>query len=333
MTEQTTDSAEKKDATKTQDSSLLDRYGGRIGRNALLVALILEIAFFYLFSAQFLTLNNFTNVAVQSSIIGLVAVPTALLLLTGYVDLSIGSTLALGAVVAGTTLVGGANPVLGILAGIVAGMAVGLLNGVLVCLLGFSAIIVTLGGLTAVRGVSLAVTDQSPTNFPDSFLQLGGGTLLGIPIPVLIAGMAFLSGGLFLRYTVYGRYVYAIGVNPEATYLSGVSIRKIPFVLFLLTGASAGLGGTVLAARIGAAPPGTLGTGFELSVLTAVLLGGVAFGGGRGNIFGVLLGVLFLGILQNGLTLLNVPSTYSLIAQGSVLIVAAAFEYLSSRSR
>jgi ribose/xylose/arabinose/galactoside ABC-type transport system permease subunit len=313
--------------------SLVDRYGGRIAQNALLVALILEVAFFSLFSAQFLTLNNFTNVAVQSSIIGLVAVPTALLLLTGYVDLSIGSTLALGAVVAGVTLVGGADPTLAVLAGVGAGLAVGLLNGALICLLGFSAIIVTLGGLTAIRGVALAVTDQSPTNFPDAFLRLGGGTLSGIPIPVVITGLAFLLGGLFLRYTVYGRYVYAIGVNPEATYLSGVSIRRIPFILFVLTGAAAGLGGTVLAARIGAAPPGTLGTGFELSVLTAVLLGGVAFGGGKGNIFGVLLGVLFLGILQNGLTLLNVPSTYSLIAQGSVLIVAAAFEYLGSRSR
>lgn len=332
MTEQGTAPAEKH-VTEERRASLIDRYGGQIGRNALLVALILEVIFFHLFSGNFLTLNNFTNVAVQSSIIGLVAVPTALLLLTGYVDLSIGSTLALGAVVAGVTLVGGAGPILAILAGVAAGLVVGLVNGMLVCLLGFSAIIVTLGGLTAVRGVSLAITEQSPTNFPNSFLQLGGGVLFGIPIPVLITGLAFLLGGLFLRYTVYGRYVYAIGVNPEATYLSGVSIRTIPLILFMLTGAAAGLGGTVLAARIGAAPPGTLGVGFELSVLTAVLLGGVAFGGGRGNIFGVLLGVLFLGILQNGLTLLNVPSTYSLIAQGGVLIVAAAFEYLSSRSR
>lgn len=308
------------------------RYRSTLARNALLVALLLEITLFYLLSADFLTLNNFLDIGVQSSIIGLVAVTSAILLLTGYVDLSIGSTLALAAVVTGLLLSSGSYWALAILAGLGVGLAVGVLNGVLVCLLGFSAIIVTLGMLTAIRGAAIAVSDQTPSGFGSAFAQLGNGSILGIPVPILIVGTAFALGGLFLRYSVYGRHVYAIGVNREAAFLSGIAIRKIPFVIFALTGMSAALGGIILASRIDAAPASTIGNGLELDVLTAVLLGGVAFGGGRGSIFGVLLGVLFLAILQNGLTLLNVPSTYALIAKGSVLVAAAAFEYINSRS-
>jgi ribose transport system permease protein len=126
--------------------------------------------------------------------------------------------------------------------------------------------------------------------------------------------------------------VYAIGVNREAAFLSGISVRRIPFLLFVITGLAAGLGGVLLASRIDAAPGGSIGTGFELSVLTAVLLGGVAFDGGRGNMFGVFLGVAFLAILQNGLTLINVPTTASLMAQGLVLVFAAALERASARA-
>jgi ribose transport system permease protein len=308
------------------------RYGARIARSALLVALVLEIVIFFLFSADFLTLDNFLDIGVQSSIIGLVAVTTAILLITGYIDLSVGSTLALAAVVTGLLLVHGTSPVLATLAGIGTGLAIGIFNGTLVCYLGFSTIIVTLGSLTAIRGIAISASETTPTGFGDAFASIGNGTLVGVPVPIVIAGLAFLIAGFFLRYSVYGRHVYAIGVNKEAAFLSGISIRRIPFLLFAVTGVSAGLGGVMLASRIDAAPGGSIGNGFELDVLTAVLLGGVAFDGGRGKIFGVLLGVAFLAILQNGLTLLNVPSTTALIAKGGVLIVAAALEYASART-
>jgi ribose/xylose/arabinose/galactoside ABC-type transport system permease subunit len=310
----------------------LRRSFGRIARSALLIALGLEIFIFWLFSADFLTVDNFLDIGVQSSIIGLVAVATAILLITGYIDLSVGSTLALAAVVCGLLLVDGASPLVAGLAGVGTGLAVGVFNGALVCYLGFSTIIVTLGSLTAIRGVAISASDTTPTGFGDTFAKLGNGSIVGVPVPIVIAGAAFLLAGLFLRYSVYGRHVYAIGVNKEAAFLSGISIRKIPFVLFAVTGIAAGLGGVMLASRIDAAPGGSIGNGFELDVLTAVLLGGVAFDGGRGKIFGVLLGVAFLAILQNGLTLLNVPSTTALIVKGGVLIAAAALEFASARS-
>jgi ribose/xylose/arabinose/galactoside ABC-type transport system permease subunit len=318
--------------TEEPRESRLRRYGGRISRSALLGALVLEIIVFFLFSSDFLTLDNFLDIGVQSSIIGLVAVATAILLITGYIDLSVGSSLALSAVVCGLLLAHGSSPVVAGLAGVGTGLAVGTFNGVLVCYLGFSTIIVTLGSLTAIRGIAIAASTTTPTGFGDTFAKIGNGTILGVPVPIVIAGIAFLLAGLFLRYSVYGRHVYAIGVNKEAAFLSGISIRKIPFLLFAVTGIATGLGGVILASRIDAAPGGSIGDGFELDVLTAVLLGGVAFDGGRGKIFGVLLGVAFLAILQNGLTLLNVPSTTALIAKGGVLVVAAALEFLSART-
>ncbi len=312
-------------------SDRLRRYGARMARDALLIALGLEILAFFLFSAEFLTLANFKDIAVQNSVIGLVAVPTALLLLTGYIDLSIGSVLALAAVVTGTLITHGTSPLIASLAGVGTGLCVGAFNGFLVSYMGFSTIIVTLGMLTAVRGVAIQSSQVTPTGFGSTFAEIGNGTLLSIPVPIVIVALAFALGGVFLRYSVWGRHVYAIGVNREAAFLSGISVRRLPFVLFAFTGIAAGLGGVILASRIDAAPGGSIGDGFELSVLTAVLLGGVAFEGGRGSMFGVLLGVAFVAILQNGLTLLNVPTTTSLIAQGGVLVVAAALAHLRAR--
>jgi len=312
-------------------SDWLRRYGARMARDALLIALGLEILIFFLFSSEFLTVANFKDIAVQNSVIGLVAVPTALLMLTGYIDLSVGSVLALAAVVTGTALTDGASPLVATLAGVGVGLLVGAFNGFLVSYLGFSTIIVTLGMLTAVRGIAIESSQVTPTGFGSGFAQIGNGSLLSIPVPIVIVGLAFVLGGVFLRYSVWGRHVYAIGVNREAAFLSGISVRRLPFVLFAMTGLATGLGGVILASRIDAAPGGSIGGGFELSVLTAVLLGGVAFEGGRGSMLGVLLGVAFVAILQNGLTLLNVPTTTSLIAQGGVLVVAAALAHVRAR--
>lgn len=318
-------------------SSLQDRGASRerlqevVIDNALLFALAAMIIYFSWRSPAFLDVGNFRNIGIQSSVIALVAVPSALLILTGAVDLSVGSTTALGAVVAGVLLADGVDPGLAALAGIGAGAAVGMANGVLVCVLGFSSIIVTLGGLTAVRGLAQSLTDQPPFGFPEAFLTLGSGSLLGIPIPIVLAAGAFLVGILVLRNTAWGRHIYAIGVNREAAYLSGISTERAPFVLFVFVGAAAGLGGLITAARLDSSPAGTIGTNFELDVLTAILLGGVAFEGGRGTVFGVLQGVVFLAVLQNGLTLLNVSNNGTLLAKGLALVTAAALASLAVR--
>lgn len=300
-------------------------------QNALFVGLIVMMVIFATQSSVFLTTGNLRDVAVQSSILGIVAVTSAILLLAGGVDLSIGSTLGFGAVVTGSLMSSGWDPALASLMGVLSGAGIGALNGFLCAILGFSPIVVTLGMLTAVRGAGFFVERNPTSGFPEGFGVLGRGDVLGVPVLVIFAAATFLLGGAFLRYVAWGRYVYAIGVNREAAYLSGVPVRFLPFLLYTVTGLSAGLGGVLLTSRLNSAAPATLGIGFELDVLTAVLLGGVAFGGGRGTLFGVFVGVIFLGILTNGLVLLNVFPFVQLLIKGLALVGAAGLDTFGAR--
>ena len=218
------------------------------------------------------------------------------------------------------------SPVWASLVGVALGAAAGLVSGILVAYLRFSALIVTLGMLTIMRGSTFAITPETFYDFGPGFGMLGSGMILSLPIPVWIAAAVCIIGGIFLNFTAGGRHVYAVGVNQEAAYFSGINIRRIPLLLFMASGAAAGLGGIITIARIDAAPSGSLGVGFELSALTAILLGGVSFAGGRGTVFGIVLGVLFLGILQNGLAIMNVSFAGQQVANGLALVVATALE-------
>jgi ribose transport system permease protein len=300
--------------------------------NALLLGVIALIVVFSNLNSAFLTVGNFRNIFLQASYLSVVAVPMALLLISGKVDLSVGSTLALGAVISGMLINHGVPFIPSVLAGVAAGTVVGIINGTLVTIWDFSPIIVTLGALTAIRGLTLTIAPNPVFNFTETFIQFGEGKFVGIPYLVWIAIVAFVVGAIVLALMPIGRHIYAIGVNPEAAYLSGVRVAPIGLALFVATGAAAGLAGVMLAARLGSAPSGTLGIGFELEVLTAVILGGVAFNGGRGTILGVFLGVLFLGMLQNGLTLENVPSATGQIVKGVTLVVAAWLDRVTIRS-
>jgi ribose/xylose/arabinose/galactoside ABC-type transport system permease subunit len=300
-------------------------------QNALLLGLVGLIAFFAARSSAFLTVDNLRAIAVQSSILGVVAVTTTLLLLAGGIDFAIGSTLAVSGVVTGLLLTNGANPLLAVLAGVATGAGIGIVNGVLCAGVGLSPIIVTLGMLTALRGVAFFVNENPVFGFPDSFGQLGRGVVAGIPYLVIIAAGMFVLGSIFLNWMPWGRHIYAVGVNPEAAFLSGIRVRRLMFWLYVASGASAGLGGVLLAARLNAAAPASMGVSFELDVLTAVLLGGVVFGGGRGRLSGVLIGVLLLGVLSNGLILLNVFAFTQLLVKGGVLVLAAALDAVTVR--
>jgi ribose/xylose/arabinose/galactoside ABC-type transport system permease subunit len=304
----------------------------RAAANALLLGVIALLLVFSNLSSAFLTVDNFRNIFLQSSYVSVVAVPMALLLISGRVDLSVGSVLALGAVTSGL-LINDGVPFLGaLLAGVLAGTAIGIVNGILVTKWDFSPIIVTLGALTAVRGLVLTIAPNPVFNFTETFIQFGEGEFLGVPYLVWVALVVFVVGAIVLSQMPVGRHIYAIGVNPEAAYLSGVRVGPVGFLLFVATGAAAGLAGVMLAARLGSAPSASLGIGFELEVLTAVMLGGVAFNGGRGTILGVFLGVLFLGMFQNGLTLENVPAATGLIVKGATLIVAAWLDRITVSS-
>ncbi|TPQ17182.1 ABC transporter permease [Streptomyces sporangiiformans] len=303
-----------------------------VRRHPLIAVLAAMVLVFQLTTGSFLDPANLSGIATDAATLAIVAVPLALLVISGYLDLSVGSTLALGGLVAGWLAGQGQSPVVAVLGALAAGAAVGAVNGVLCCYLGLSAFIVTLGMLAAVRGFAQQLFPLPLSGFGSGFAWLGGSRIAGIAAPVVVAGLVLLAGALFLALTPAGRHVFAVGVNREAAYLSGINVRRTPFALFVVTGVAAALAGAIKASVLDSAVAGTSGAGFELTVLTAVLLGGVALSGGSGSVLGVLLGVLFLGGLQNGLTLLNVPTFWQQMAQGIALVAGAALAYFAPRT-
>ncbi|MGO4384710.1 ABC transporter permease [Specibacter sp. RAF43] len=301
--------------------------------NPLLVLLIVMVGAIQIATGSQLTWMNLRGIFLDGAIIAIVAVPCAMLIIAGYIDLSVGSTLALGGVVAGKIMAGGGNAGVAILAAVAVGVVVGFVNAIVTTRFGLSAFITTLGMLTAVRGVAQLVSPLPVNTFGSAFGFLGVGNIAGIPVAVWIAGLCLVAAAVFLTLTPSGRHVYALGVNKEAAYLSGINIKRLPFVLYMFSGGAAGLAGAVTVARLNSAPAGQLGIGFELTVLTAVLLGGVALTGGEGNMFGVIVGVLFLGFLNNGLTLLGVTTFWQNVASGIALIAAIGIAALTSGVR
>ncbi|MGW2613802.1 ABC transporter permease [Streptomyces sp. NPDC001500] len=301
-------------------------------RHPLLAVLAVMVLFFQLSTGSFLDTGNLRGIAADAATLAVVAVPLALLVISGYLDLSVGSTVALGGLVAGW-LAGqqAQSPAVAVLGALAVGAAVGAVNGFLCCYLGLSAFIVTLGTLTAVRGFAQQLFPLPLSGFGPGFAWLGGSRLAGLDAPVVVAALVLVAGALFLALTPAGRHVFAIGVNREAAYLSGIAVRRTPFALFVVTGVAAALAGAIKASVLDSVVAGTSGAGFELTVLTAVLLGGVALTGGSGSVLGVLLGVLFLDCLQNGLTLLSVPTFWQQMAQGAALVAGAALARFGPR--
>jgi ribose transport system permease protein len=284
-----------------------------------------------LLSPYFLTPANLLNVLRQVSINAILALGMTVVIVKGGIDLSVGSLLALaGALAAGLSL-SGLPPALAMGAGIGMAVALGALQGLLVAYAGLPPFIVTLAGLTVFRGFTLVYTDGRPiTGLPEAFLFLGNGTLLGLPVPVAIMGFFLLLTHLLLGQTSWGRYLYAIGGNEEAARLSGVPVARIKVFAYAYSGLAAGLAALVLTGRLNSAQP-TAGTGFELDAIAAAVVGGTSLAGGRGTAWGTFLGALIIGVLNNGMNLLNVSSFYQLIAKGVVIVLALLVDRLVRR--
>ena len=298
----------------------------------LVVAFLLLVVVASLTTSTFLHWSNIKIVLLQSSTIGLVAVPLALLMIAGHLDLSVGAMSALAAVVAAHYW-HAHGAAFALLVAFAVALGVGLANGVLASYLGFSPILVTLGGLTALRGIANQISGGLPEgSFGAGFAKVGQGDFAGIPNPVLYCAGGFLLGALFLYQTSWGRHTRAIGVNVQTTFLSGIDPRRLPLALYVVTALAAGFSGIIQMSRLDSATP-SLQLGFEIEVLTAVLLGGVAFGGGAGSLLGVLVGVLFLGVLGNMLVLNGVSPFWFQIVSGGVLVLAAGLARLSGRMR
>jgi ribose/xylose/arabinose/galactoside ABC-type transport system permease subunit len=281
--------------------SLLQRSGALV---ALVVACIFGAARFYAFP----TPENLVNVLRQNSMLGLVALGMTFVILTGGIDLSVGALLAVAGVVAAKLAPHGS--LVSIIGGVGAATLLGVVNGLLITKARIQPFIVTLAMLIAARGAALAATGEQSVSVDrgaDALIWLGRGELGPVPVPVVLLILAYISGWVVLRYTRFGRYVYAIGDSEEAARLMGLSVDRIVVATYALSGALAGLGGVVLAARLGAGQP-VAGTGWELDAIAAVVVGGTLLTGGQGGAGSTLIGVLLLGVIFN---LFNLEGTIS----------------------
>jgi ribose transport system permease protein len=294
--------------------------------------LTILIIIFSLMSNAFLTFDNFIVILRQVSIIGICAFGQAFVVISGGIDLSVGSTVALSGVIAAslTNFYGVPIP-LAFIAGIIAGGICGLLNGVLVTKVKIPPIIVTLGTLTIIRGTAFIIVGGNTVfGMPEGYRILGRGYVGFIPIPVLIMIIFFILFFIVLNNLNFGRYIYAIGSNEEAALISGINVIKIKTLVFVLCGLMAGLGGAILSSRLDSGQAATA-QGLELDVLTAVVLGGVSIAGGKGRLESVFVGVLIIGILANGMVLLNIQHFYQLVIKGAVLLSAVSLDVLRKK--
>jgi len=295
----------------------------RLGIVAALVVLAVVLA---VLKPNFLSAANLLNVVRQVSINGILAVGVTVVLLTGGVDLSLGSVVAVSGVVAAHLAHPGGYPLLvPIAAGILAGAACGAVNGAVVTRCGVPSFIATLGMMTAARGLALVLSDGRPVSNMSPALTRLAGDVAGVPIPALILAAVAVAVAWTLKNVRWGRYLYAVGGNAQAARAAGIRVRGVAFLAYALCGALAGLAGVVLASRITTGQPNA-GVGYELDAIAAVVIGGTRLSGGVGGVGGTLLGVLLMGVIGNGLDLLNVPSYYQQIVKGLIIVGAVWFD-------
>lgn len=294
------------------------------------IAFVALIVYFSVETEAFFTADNLLTVASRSAPLVIVAIVAAMLMMAGYIDLSVGSNLALSGVVA-AMLFQSAGAIAGVVGGLVTGFLVGLVNGVLVGVWKFSPIIVTLGGWIGIRGTAQAIAPDSLFGFPSNVVAFGSGSTLGVPNLTWIAILVVAIALVVMGWMPAGKHMVATGVNPRAARLVGIPVTMIVLVLYAAVGLASGLAGVLQVVRLDSAPAGTLGIGFEITVITVIMLGGVPFAGGQGSLWRVLLGVAVIAVLGSGLTLMNVAPAINGIVTGLVLLVAAALEGLRRR--
>lgn len=278
----------------------------------------------------FFTLNNFRNVLQQISILAIVSAGMTFVIISGGFDLSVGSVVALTGSVASIVMIQ-YGILIGILAGLVIGFGIGIINGVLVGKFNISPFIATLGMLVIARGLALGITKGSAVfNLPAQFGWLGGGQISGIPVPVIIAVIIYIIGIIILRNMTFGLKIYAVGGNKESARLSGIPVGSIVASTYIICSLCASLAGIILAARLRAGEP-TAAVSMELFAIAAVVLGGASLKGGKGALERTILGVLFIGVLENGLNLLNIPFYWQQVVIGLVFITASCVNMLKTK--
>lgn len=304
-------------------------------------ALVLLIIFFSFWSPFFFNFDNLNNILIATSVVAVLALGETFVIVAGGIDLSIGTVMTLSAVMGATAVAKWGLPVpAAILVGIGTGGLMGLINGVLIARMKLPPFIATLGMLNVARGLSLVIAGLSPVYFPtDDLHGMIMGSTIGVilplfPIPniaIIMLGAALLAG-FILSKTALGRYTYALGSNEEAARLSGISVVKWKIAVYSLCGLFAGLGGVLLAARVNSAQP-TLGYGYELDAITAVIIGGTSLAGGVGTILGTVIGAFIVKTLADGLQLVDVPQEWQIVATGAVVIGAVYLDIVRRKGR
>ena len=301
----------------------------RLADYIIILAIVLEVVVFALLAPQFLSLDNAVNIGLSLAIIGILAVGMTAVILTGGIDLSVGSIVALAGVLSALTAQKTGFVVAGILAAILLGAISGAFTGIAVAQFRVPPFVVTLAWLTIGRGLAFIITNgRSIGDLPENFGWLGRARLSGLPMPVLVMLTVFAIGWFVLTQTTLGRYIYAVGGNREAAFLAGVNVKRTTFLVYLLNGVIVGIAGATLAARLGAGVPNS-GVQYELDVIAAVVVGGTSLTGGRGSVIRTLWGAIFIGVLNNGLNLAGIDPYMQKVALGCVILLAVLADQIN----
>ena len=294
----------------------------------LLGAWLALMALFAVLSPYFLLVQNFKNIGLAISIIGISAIGATIIIVSGGIDLTVGSMIGLSVITVGALLTAGVPVIPAMLLTLLMGCLVGGINGLLIVKGRINPLIATLGMMSIIRGFAFVYSGGiSHAIVSDEYGLLGRGRLVGVPVPIIAMLALYVIVWAIMKYTNFGHYVYAIGDNASACRLAGVDVNKWRYVVYVIGAAFAAVAGMFLASLMQASLP-QAGNGYELSIIAAVILGGTSLSGGVGSVFGTLLGVLIMGTLDNGFTLLNVPAFYQMIAKGAVLIFAVFIDQL-----
>ncbi len=301
-------------------------------RRAMVIVMLLIISYFSYRSARFGTLDNIQTIAVAAAPFALIALGQTLVILTGGIDLSVGSIIALSAMTAAAMVKGHPERlVLSVVVAVLVGLVAGAVNGFLVAKVNVPPFIATLGMLTTASGLAYVVGNGAPINgLPSEFGQIANTKVFGLQIPVIVMILGILALAVIMRRTSYGMRIYAVGGNPVAALIAGVKTRRILFSVYAFSGMLAGLSGVMLASRVISGPP-NLGQGYELDAIAAVVIGGASLLGGRGSVWGTALGLLLIQTLNNGLDILVVPAYWQSVIKGVLIVAAVAVDVWSAR--
>ena len=301
---------------------------------ALLIVLVIMLIVFSILSPYFFSLSNFMKVGLYTAQMGVMAGGMTLVLLSGGIDVSVGSVMALVGIIAGLIMQSGGNTFLAVAAGILAGGVCGLANGMIITKGHVNAFITTLGTMTIIRGLAQIFSGGKTILIQNTaYNAIGRKYILGIlPLPVLIMIVVFMLFWFILKYTKFGHQVYSIGGNEKSAYLSGIKVVPTYLWIYIIMGFCAGISGIMLSAQSGAGIPSAAAE-INMETISAVILGGTSLSGGKGKLIGTVMGVLILAILSNGLNLLSVPSFYQEVIRGVVLIMAVIFDMMKERKK